>query len=338
MVPAARFSELLADIEPSATTKDRASSAHNAVRKHLEEHDTFSDRWVSSFLSGSYARSTSIRPTASVDGKERPDVDIIVVTNFTEDDTPEAVLKEVRRALEDGDDGYPVERTNKRSVRVETWQAEMDIVPVIEAYSGYKIADRETGEWQFTNPPKHTTWSSENNLKFDGRFKPLVKLFKWWRRINPSGRRPKGFVLEVLVSLHAPKNETHYGEAFAQLLENVRDAYSLMTELGTKPAITDPANPAGDILSKVTLPQWKDFLEKVRVYADVARRAQNANDDDEATRLWTRVFGDRFDRARPKPKVKAESLATQATAPAAATVGYTFPDKPVAPTTPRGFA
>lgn len=58
-----------------------------------------------------------------------------------------------------------------------------------------------------------------------------------------------------------------------------------MTELGSKPVIIDPANPAGDILSKVTFPQWKDFLEKVRVYTDVARRAQNANDDEEAIRL-----------------------------------------------------
>jgi hypothetical protein len=95
MVPAARFLELLADIEPSPTTKDRASSAHVAIRAHLEDHETFSDRWVGSFLSGSYARDTSIRPTASSDGKERPDVDIIVITNFADDDSPDAVLKQL---------------------------------------------------------------------------------------------------------------------------------------------------------------------------------------------------------------------------------------------------
>jgi len=38
---------------------------------------------------------------------------------------------------------------------------------------------------------------------------PLVKLLKWWRRQNKTGKRPKGFVLEVLVSLHAPAGETH---------------------------------------------------------------------------------------------------------------------------------
>jgi len=126
----------------------------------------FKDRYVSSFLSGSYARDTSIRPRTSSNGQERPDVDIIVVTNFTSDDHPDAVLKEVCRALEDGGDGYEVERINKRSVRVENWQADMDIVPVIETWNGYQIADRDSGTWKFTNPPVHTSWSSDQNERF----------------------------------------------------------------------------------------------------------------------------------------------------------------------------
>lgn len=35
MVPHARFLELLQDIEPSATTKANAASAHRALRDHL---------------------------------------------------------------------------------------------------------------------------------------------------------------------------------------------------------------------------------------------------------------------------------------------------------------
>jgi hypothetical protein len=227
-VPNARFFELLQDIEPSSTTKTNASGGHAGIRDHLRTQAKFKNRYVSSFLSGSYTRDTSIRPRTSSNGQERPDVDIIVVTNFTIDDHPDAVLKEVCRALEDGGGGYEVERINKRSVRVENWQADMDIVPVIETWNGYQIADRDSGTWKFTNPPVHTSWSSQENDRFGKRFKPLVKLFKWWRRINPSGKRPKGFVLEVLVSLHGPTTETHYGEAFAQLLANIHTAVFLL--------------------------------------------------------------------------------------------------------------
>jgi hypothetical protein len=334
MVPNARFHELLTDIEPSPTTKGHASSAHNSVREHLEAHDTFSDCWITSFLSGSYARDTSIRPRTSSDGQERPDVDIIVVTNFTESDHPNDVLTEVCKVLEDGDDGYPVERINKRSVRVVTWQADMDVVPVFETWNGYMIADRDTGTWKFTNPPEHTRWSSERNTLFDGRFKKLVKLLKWWRRENPSGKRPKGFVLEVLVAMHAPRNETHYGEAFAQLLANIHGTYTHQAAMGQKPFIADPAAPGNDILSKVTAAQWKDFIEKVRVHADYARRAQDEEDMEEATRLWRKVFGDRFKTTANPAKAANYSSTAAALAPA----GYTFPDVMAAPTKPRGFA
>lgn len=333
MVPNARFTELLADIEPSPTTKSDSSSAHTGVRDHLQCHDTFKDRWISSFLSGSYARDTSIRPRTSSDGQERPDIDIIVVTSFTSAEHPNAVLNEVCRALEDG---YEVERINKRSVRVETGQADMDIVPVIETWNGYLIADRNTGEWIATNPPEHTRWSSEQNTAFDGRFKKLVKILKWWRRQNPTSKRPKGFVLEVLVSLHAPRNETHFGEAFATLLENIYKSYSFSASVDQKPVISDPAIPGNDILAKVTVAQWKDFLEKVRVHAGYARRAQNEDDMEEASRLWRKVFGERF-----KSTANAAKAATSGefAATGAAAAGYTFPDAMAAPANkPRGFA
>lgn len=335
-VPNARFTELLWDIEPSPTTKTRASGGHTSIRDHLSGQANFKHRYVSSFLSGSYARDTSIRPRTSADGQERADVDIIVVTNYTTADHPDTVLQDVCRALEDGGDGYAVERINKRSVRVETWQADMDIVPVIQTWNGYQIADRDSGTWKSTNPPVHTSWSSGQNQRFGGRFKPLVKLFKWWRRHNPSGKRPKGFVLEVLVSLHAPTNEPHYGEAFAQLLANVYAAYAFSASLNQKPFIADPAVPSNDILTKVTVAQWKDFIEKVRVYADIARRAQDADDMEEATRQWRRVFGDRFKATASVPKVAVSSGFAAAAAP---TSGYTFPNAMAAPPNkPRGFA
>ena len=335
MVPAARFIELLADIEPSQTTVSRASGGHTSLRDHLKTQAQFKDRYVSSFLSGSYARDTSIRPHTSEDGQERPDVDIIVVTNHETSDHPDAVLRELCRAIEDRGQGYAVERINKRSVRVETWQAEMDVVPVVVAGHGYMIPDRENGTWKFTNPPVHTQWSLERNAAFDGRFKPLVKLFKWWRRVNWSGRRPKGFVLEVLVGRHAPAGETHYGEAFAQMLANIHAAYGPLAAIDRKPFLADPADPSNDILSKVSLAQWKDFVEKVRVYADVARRAQTASDMEEATRQWRRVFGDRF--RSTANLAKAASIGSLAAAVPSQTA-YTFPNAMAAPKTPRGFA
>lgn len=337
-VPNSRFTEFLKDIEPSPTTKSQASEAHTKMREHLRTQADFAGVYFSSFLSGSSARDTALRPRKAADEIERPDVDIIVVTNYSIHDRPEWVLRQVCRAIEDKGSGYPVERINRRSVRVNTWRAEMDIVPVIEdPVEGYWIADRESGRWQFTNPPVHKTWSANENARFGGRFKPLVKLFKWWRRVNHTrSKRPKGFVLERLVAMHAPTGEQHFGEAFAQLLENLRDACQSSATLGIKPVISDPAVPGNDILSKVTLVQWQEFIREVSTYADIARKAQDANDLEEATRQWRRVLGDRF-KSSQAAKVAASTLGGFSTATAAP--AYSFPDAMAAPTNkPRGFA
>lgn len=336
-VPNARFHELLKDIQPSATTTAQAASAHKRIRDHLKKQKSFKDRYIRSFLAGSYARDTAIRPQTSAGGTERPDIDIIVVTNFTIFDSPDSVLSELRNALEDNGNGYEVKRINKRSVRVETWQAEMDIVPVCETTDGFMIPDRDIGTWKFTNPPVHTEWSAEQNQTFEGRFKPLVKMLKWWRRTNPtSSKKPKGFVLEILLAMHGSTDETHFGEAFTKTLENIHAAYGWNASMGHKPFISDPAVLSSDILEKVTVAQWKDFLEKVRVYAGIARKAQNTDDMEEATRQWRRVFGNRFKATANPAKAATYSGLAAAVAP---TQGYTFPPSPASPPNkPRGFA
>lgn len=332
MVPNARFTELLADIEPSPTTKANASAAHTAVRRHLRFHAEFEARWVRDFLAGSYARDTAIRPKKTEGGHERPDVDIIVVTNFDTSDDPDDVLEELAEAL---GDAFTVERVNKRSVRVVTTNAEIDVVPVVASGTAFQLPDRDLGYWKATNPPAHNDWSRDQNARFGGCLKPLVKLFKWWRRENKTGKRPKGFVLEVLAAKHAPVGETHYGEAFAQMLESIHAAYGSLAALGIKPTLDDPALPGNNILSKVSSTDWKNFMERVRVHAGYARGAQGEEDMEEATRLWRKLFGQRF-RGTVNP-AKAASLASVAVAPTAG-AGYTFPNAPAAPNKPRGYA
>lgn len=334
MVPNARFKELLVDIEPSPTTTASASSAHTAVRKHLRGHPDFKDRWIGDFLAGSYSRDTAIRPKKTEEGYERPDVDIIVETSFDTSLQPDDVLQELSDALE-GE--FTVERINKRSVRVVTPNAEIDVVPVIPVGTIYQLPDRDLGDWKYTNPPGHNNWSRDQNEYFGSRFKPLVKLFKWWRRENKTGKRPKGFVLEVLVALHAPRDEAHFGEAFARMLQSIYDAYGARAEAGLKPYIDDPGLPGNDILSKVSITDWKNFIERIRVHAGYARRAQDEKDMEEATRLWQKLFGKRFKAT--STSAKAENLAGNAVAPAVGgSAGYTFPNEPAAPKKPRDFA
>lgn len=333
MIPNARFIELLGDIEPSPTTIQRASAAHTAVRDHLWAEPSFKDRMVDDFLVGSYFRDTALRPQTIGNEVERPDVDIAIVTNHKQHDTPDDVLNGLCRSLRKN---FQVERINKRSVHLISPGAVMDVVPLIRNGPAFLIPDRDSGGWLDTNPPYHTQWSEVQNKKFGGRFIPTVKLTKWWRRQNPTGKRPKGFANEVLVAMHAPPLVAHYGEAFAQFLENVAATYGTAADASIKPFIPDPAFPVtNDVLSKCTLPQWKAFIEKVRVHAHYARRAQATSELDEATLLWKRVFGDRFRSTEASAKVSSSYSYANAAAPAG---GLSFPAANAAPNTPRDFA
>lgn len=331
-----QFTKLLADIEPSDTTKGDASSAHRSLRDYLATHETFSDIHVETFLSGSYGRNTSIRPREAAGVVCQPDVDIIVVTNHTRDDAPADVLDQLREVLEEA---YDVdERVNARSVSVRTSRAQMDVVPIIEAPAGdrykYYIPDRETGTWVPTNPPGHSEWSTGVNKATGGRFKPLVKLFKWWRRENPTaekGNRPKGFVIEKMVADAMSATEENYPELFTKTMESIVSAYAFYHAIGLVPSIEDPSVPGNNITSRLSFADFSAFYKKAEEHAKLARKALGESDDDKAREMWQKIFGKRFPASG---KRAAESLLSIATAP----LGLSFPDRPVVPQKPGGFA
>ena len=332
MTPNSVFQDFLRDIEPSPTTKARASSAHTALRDFLAKHEDFGKVHQKTFLSGSYKRDTAIRPK-TVDGEvERPDVDIIVQTSHKLADNPAAVVDSLYKAVKSG---YSTVRKQQRSVGVETDQASMDVVPIIAPFGDdgpFYIPDRKLEKWLETNPPRHTTWTTETNDATGKRFKPLVKLMKWWRRENPTvAKKPKGFVMECITAECMDKDETHYGELFANTLEGVVSRYRVSVLLGQVPRIDDPGVPGNSVTDGMTFAAFEGFYRKAEAHAEKAREALAEEDAEKATKLWREIFGDRF----PKVKsTKAAGLLAAAGTPRTAL----FPDRPVRPNKPSGFA
>ncbi len=330
-----QFEDLLKDIEPSTTTVNTCSSAHNTLRTALAEHEGFSEVHVETFLSGSYRRDTAIRPQL-IDGVlQRPDVDVIAVTNHTEEDEPQSVLDALNKAL--ADSGYKNLKVNRRSIAVTLAGVDMDVVPVIEDGDAYLIPDNQLEKWLNTNPPAHTQWTIDVNKAAGGRFKPLVKLTKWWRRVHLSDlKRPKGFILECLVAKHMNYFQANYEILFVELLEAIRDAYGLDVLLGAVPHIEDPGVPGSNVFSNVTAEEFKTFYNKIKVQAELARKAKNETDDVEALKLWRQVLGQRFPASTATKK--SENSSTNSLLRPVAGVGLMFPAAPVYPNKPGGFA
>lgn len=332
MTPNNRFTDFLRDIEPSKTTKAHARQAHLALRDTLRTDTDFSPYHRHTFLSGSYKRETAIRPRIKNGNAHRPDIDIIVVTNCGLNDGPKAVVDAVFSVL---NRHYTPTHRQARSVSVTTRQADMDVVPLIDPYDDgtYHIADRLQSTWLRSNPPGHTQWTTDVNSATGLRFKPLVKLFKWWRRENPTiAKRPKGFVLEVLTAENMNRSEVHYGELFVQLLEKIASRYGWEVSIGQVPMLEDPSLAGNNVFAGLSFPAFEGLYKKIAEHAAIGRAALALEDQDKATEEWRKLFGPRF----PKPPIrKSDSLLGSSTA----TSGLVFPDHPVRPPNkPAGFA
>lgn len=327
-----QFLDMLSDIEPASTTVAACSSAHNTLREALRKDKNFSAVHVDTFLSGSYKRDTAIRPQ-KIDGElQRPDVDIIVETSHTKDAPPKDVLDLLKQALTDA--GYENLKVNRRSIAVTLTGVDMDVVPVIANGDAFLIPDIELKTWLDTNPPLHTQWTIDKNTAADGRFKPLVKLFKWWRRQNLSDlRRPKGFILECLIAKHMNYTEKNYETLFVEVLEAINNSYVGYAIIGSVPFIEDPAVKGNNVFSNVTAEEFKKFHTKVAEHAVLARAAKNETNADAALEKWRKVLGSRF------PAAAVNKAASSSTLQPALGIGLTFPDKPlVPPNKPAGFA
>jgi hypothetical protein len=331
VVTQTQFTNFLQDIEPSPTTKSDAGTGHTNLRKYLKEDETFKKVHVTDFLSGSYKRDTAIRPKSKEGDVARPDVDIIVVTNHTKNDDPQEVIDLLYDTLQPK---YSTIRKQARSVGIKTDKVDIDVVPII-APNGMDgtlyIPDRKKEDWLETNPPKHTSWTTEVNQDCGGRFKPLVKLMKWWRRENPTiAKKPKGFVIECIVAECMDRDETQYGELFVGMLESIVDKYAWYIGLGMVPHIDDPGVPGNSVTSGMTFAAFEGFYNKVKVHAEIGRKALNETDKEKSLKLWREIFGSRFPASVTK---KSESLLKNAIVPS-----LTFPNRAVGPKKPGGFA
>ena len=289
------FNKFLSNIEPSSSTVSYISSVQNTLRDYLKKHKTYSDVYVDSFLSGSYAKHTSIRPAK--DDKKR-DVDIIVVTGHSSSKDSSDVLTELFDVLQESST-YESAEIHHHSIGIELSQVSVDVVPVIQDEEDadlYYVCDSETGEWIKTDPKGHKSWSTQVNQDNHGEYKPLVKIFKWWRRINcPSEvRYPKGITLEKLIADNIGDSERSTEDLVISTMQNIISAYKEeFADKGIVPFLADPSEKVAenDLLAGYSSNDFSQFITKLSEHADLLNSEGTGND------VWRKILGKEFPQA-----------------------------------------
>ena len=84
------FNDFLSNIRLTSSQKEDLKRGHKTLRDRLNTDDELKDIIISTFLQGSYRRSTAVRP---LNGK-RADVDVIVVANLDRNEiTPQQTIE-----------------------------------------------------------------------------------------------------------------------------------------------------------------------------------------------------------------------------------------------------
>jgi len=291
------FHALQNKIEPSSERVQLASSRVGDVREWLTGHE-FKTQSPHTRLSGSYSRFTAIELI--------PDVDVLLFVPVEHlDRTPNAVLLELHRVLKD----YPAAQVNtegqRRSVRLELPADDLclDIVPSVAARGldhALRVPDRSQHEWIPSDPLGYAKRLTRVNQANGEKLVPLIKMLKAWRDEQMLQRRPKSYVIEVMLLYAVEKSMLVLCDRSAA--ENVRDTFvyitdkyeELMDEGTAAPRIPDPQIENHFITKGWQRSHFETFMRRAREARRAAERAIIAEDEAAASSEWKRVFGRRW--------------------------------------------
>ena len=297
------FNKFLSNIEPSRTTISYISSIQTNLREYLKMHEKYKSIHIDTFLSGSYAKHTSIRPV--LEDKKR-DVDIIVVTSYKSDKNSKEVLEELKDVLLENSN-YDTALVQQHSVGIEMSGISVDVVPVIadeEDDQLYYIGDADSGEWSITDPKGHKEWSTTVNKDNNDEYKPLVKILKWWRRYNcPEDKRyPKGITLEKIVADNLGDSSLSTEDFLIATMQNIVLNYkeNYVNEK-INPIIEDPSEKIdeNDLLDGYSVEDFASFVNKIDEHLDLLNLEGTTNAS------WRKVLGTEF----PNISTEANNLA-----------------------------
>lgn len=291
----AQLWQLAREIEPTPTQKAGAQGSHNYLRGLLNTGQ-MAQRITNSYLSGSYARDTAIRPIDDVDVVFEIDPTAwgggsILLASLP---PPERVLESFANAIRYR---YPVSSVfgQRRSVRLSLYHLDIDVVPAVPDRQQpwlVSIPDRDSGEWIRSAPRKHQAVAAEVNALRQGRFKPLVKLLKYWNSSLPETTRAKSFMVETLAThlfRSVPFDSLESGLIYFWDFVATRfgspgrfvwrDQYGMSFGL-LGISVPDAAGTGSNTASGFTVNLFSNFSGKARISRDRLIAAQSARSDE----------------------------------------------------------
>lgn len=280
--PHVAMHDFLNSLELTDNQVDEASRQHRYLREQLQQRLFTQDN----FLSGSYARSTAIRPLH--------DIDVFLVLDGRQyggphQERPETCLGLVQQTL-DGmypNKEHPILQARSVNLAFSGTGIAYDVVPAFQDPTNpdvYWVPDRERNTWIPSNPKVHKAASKEANERAGKMLKPLIKAAKHWNTL--AGKPLRSFHLEVLAYDAITSKPDSWPSGLASLLSSVAERVVL--------PCPEPAGLGPRLDEGVDTRRAQEVLREAAAVASLARDAAAAGRDGEAHALLRRLLGDAY--------------------------------------------
>jgi SMODS domain-containing protein len=273
---------------------------------------------------GSWAHRTIINP---VGGKEfDADFMLLLEENPGWSASPKTYIDRVYQALDRHRvyGGMPHSR-KCRCVRLTyAGSCHVDIVPYLTLSDGRQvIVNRDSDEWEDTNPEGFTAWMREKDQTAGGNLRRVIRLMKYLRDHKNSFTGTRSVLLTTLLGEQVSGikqlfDTGYYNSTPTSLVHIVNDLDAWLQARPLKPSIPDPSGSGVTFDHRWGQATYAYFRDRIHVHAAQMQDAYDEPDKDTSVRKWQEVFGEGF----TAPAVKASSgrFGTAAAA-AASTIG-----------------
>lgn len=264
-----------------------------AQRRHQRIRTTLEGIWEidRTFLTGSYARHTKIKPLEDVD------IFAIILPDGAQghyrDEPPARVVTDLASLL---DDKFNSAEADGMAVRVrmsdDDGQASFEIIAAFDhSISGYEVPDPDRGRWIRTDPSVHAQLTSAKNTECGEKWVPFAKMLKGWN-LQAGRPVPISFLVEVMALDLVRPPFGRYQDEITAFLGNLIDRAQ-----GPWP---DPARLGPDVDELITGSQ-RDAMRRAAMdalaVAEEAIYLEDEGEDRKAVDKWRDLFGSRM----PKP-------------------------------------
>lgn len=157
-----------------------------------------------------------------------------------------------------------------------------------------KLAHKSKG-WVDSDPKELTNWFKEQVSNKNAQLKRLVRYFKAWKDFKKNGDKfPSGMIFTILAADHYVEGyEDADDSAFIAVAQEIYDA------LNANFSLNRPVFPEEELFEDWSETAQTNFLTKLSTLITNGQKALETDDKAEASKIWIKLFGDRFPEFTP---------------------------------------